>query len=96
MINAPLPWCFFVFNYLGTLKAAEAYFSLGTLASCVTYMKERMILERGSMCVSCSGSVVKEGKPSLEVVEFPECCCIYCVRSTVCIVFSVIDLSQCS
>lgn len=46
------------------------------------------------MCVSCNGSVVEEGKPSLEVVEFLECHCIYCMPGTVCVVFSVIDLSQ--
>lgn len=38
------PETFSGLNYLGTLKAAEAYFSLGALGSCVTYMKVGMAL----------------------------------------------------
>lgn len=95
------PRTFFVLNYLGTLKAAETYFSLGALGSCVTYGGDGSVkrcnirwgwLCKEGPCMFHVGFVVDEGKPSGSG-RVPS---IYYVPGTVCIIFSVIDLSQCS
>lgn len=63
------PRTFFVLNYLGTLKAAETYFSLGALGSCVTYEGGDGSVKRVHVCFMLGLWLMKENQ--VEVVEFP-------------------------